>query len=144
VLPLHRLRGPAIRLQVVVAHPDGEAFGCNSTLLHAGAAGATTAVVCGTRGEAGQVAPGADVPGCDLGAAREAELRAPADLLGVTRVDLLGFRDSDMTGDAGTERPAGADPTQVEKALAAAVDGFGPHVLVTLDGSDGPAPTAQG
>src|SRR5690242_4937705 len=60
------------RLQVVVAHPDDETFGCGSLLLHAAAKGATTSVVCATRGEAGEGA--AD----DLGAVRERELREAA------------------------------------------------------------------
>ena len=41
------------RLQVVVAHPDDETFGCGSMLLHAAGSGAETAVVCATRGEEG-------------------------------------------------------------------------------------------
>src|SRR5437763_11299620 len=69
----------APRLQLVVAHPDDETFGCGSLLLHAAAAGATTSVVCATRGEAGE--GGA----ADLGAVREQELRAAARLLGVQR-----------------------------------------------------------
>ena len=47
---------------VVVAHPDDETFGCGSLLLHAAAAGARTSVLCATRGEAGNVAPGVRVP----------------------------------------------------------------------------------
>ena len=49
--------GSLLRLQVVVAHPDDETFGCGSTLLHAAQVGAVTAVTCATRGEAGEVAP---------------------------------------------------------------------------------------
>jgi N-acetyl-1-D-myo-inositol-2-amino-2-deoxy-alpha-D-glucopyranoside deacetylase len=41
------------RVQVVVAHPDDETFGTGAVLLHTKAAGATTAVRCATRGEAG-------------------------------------------------------------------------------------------
>ena len=66
------------RLAVVVAHPDDETFGCGSILLHAAAAGARTAVVCATRGEAGGVAPGVRVPTAGVAGLREAELRAAA------------------------------------------------------------------
>ena len=54
------------RLMVVVAHPDDESFGCGSTLLHAAAAGARTAVVCATRGEAGEPAPGSGIARAEL------------------------------------------------------------------------------
>ena len=134
------LRGPgarAVRLQVVVAHPDDETFGCGSTLLHAHRAGATTAVLCATRGEAGEVAPGVEVPDGDLAAAREVELRAAAEILGVTHVELLDFGDSGMSGTAVEDTLAGADPERVERAVAAGVDRFRPDVLVTLDASDG-------
>jgi N-acetyl-1-D-myo-inositol-2-amino-2-deoxy-alpha-D-glucopyranoside deacetylase len=55
----------------VVAHPDDETFGCGSLLLHAAARGMATAVVCATRGEAGEIAPGVDASAAGLG-----ELRA--------------------------------------------------------------------
>ena len=137
MLPLTSETGPDVRLQVVVAHPDDETFGCGSILLHAHAAGATTAVVCATRGEAGQVTPGVEVPEGDLARAREAELRAAAELMGVAHVDVLDFGDSDMSGAAGEATLVGADPALVERAVADAIDRFDPHVLITLDGSDG-------
>jgi LmbE family N-acetylglucosaminyl deacetylase len=123
------MTGP--RLQLVVAHPDDETFGCGSLLLHAAAAGATTSVVCATRGEAGEG------DSADLGAVRERELRAAAHLLGVDRVDLLPFADSGMSGDAGTGTLAGAPFEQVVAAVRAAVDAVRPDVVVTLDASDG-------
>lgn len=90
------------RVQVVVAHPDDETFGCGSLLLHAAAAGARTAVCCATRGEAGEIAGG--FRPVDLGVVRERELRDAAALLGVDQVDLLEFRDSGMAGRPGRER----------------------------------------
>jgi LmbE family N-acetylglucosaminyl deacetylase len=120
----------APRLQLIVAHPDDETFGCGSLLLHAAATGARTSVVCATRGEAGE--GGAT----DLGAVRERELREAARLLGVGRVDLLGFTDSGMSGDAGEQTLVGAPFERVVAAVRAAVDAVRPDVLVTLDASD--------
>lgn len=137
MFPIPEGCGPLLRVQVVVAHPDDETFGCGSLLLHAARAGACTAVVCATRGEAGEVAPGVEVPEGGLGELREAELRTAADLLGVRRVDLLGFRDSGMDGELAPDSLVGADLAEVRAAVEAVVDAFEPHVLVTLDASDG-------
>jgi LmbE family N-acetylglucosaminyl deacetylase len=117
------------RLQVVVAHPDDETFGCGSVLLHAAASGASTAVVCATRGEAGGT-------GADLGAVRERELHEAAALLGVQQVDLLGFADSGMSGEAGPGTLTGAPRADVLAQVRARVADFAPDVLVTLDASD--------
>jgi LmbE family N-acetylglucosaminyl deacetylase len=125
------------RLQVVVAHPDDETFGCGSILLHARSAGAVTAVCCATRGEAGEVTSGVEVPAGGVGELRAGELRAAAELLGVQRVDLLDLIDSGMSGDVGAETLVGADASIVRERITHAVDAFGPDVIITLDGSDG-------
>ncbi|HYO39174.1 MAG TPA: PIG-L family deacetylase [Nocardioidaceae bacterium] len=125
------------RLLVVVAHPDDETFGCGSLLLRAAAEGLVTGVCCATRGEAGEIAPGADVPGADLGRVREDELRRAAALLGVTHVDLLGFEDSGMSGDPAPSALAAATPATVRESVRSAAQPFDPDVLVTLDASDG-------
>jgi LmbE family N-acetylglucosaminyl deacetylase len=129
--------GPLVRIQVLVAHPDDETFGCGSLLLHAHAAGAVTAVTCATRGEAGDVAPGVEVPPEGLGSLREREFRDAAALLGVRRVDVLDFRDSGMSGEAGPQTLVGTDPVELRAALARSVRSFGADVLVALDGTDG-------
>ena len=125
------------RLMVVVAHPDDETFGTGSLLLHAAAAGMETTVVCATRGEAGEVVPDSGVDPADLAAAREAELRRAARLLGVHRVEVLGFRDSGMSGEAGPATLAGADPVVVADAVRAVLADVRPDVVVTLDAGDG-------
>ena len=125
-----------LRVQVVVAHPDDETFGCGSVLLHAAAAGAVTGVVCGTRGEAGQVAEGVTVPAGGLAALREQELREAATLLGVSDVRLLGYLDSDMAGEPAPDTLCGAAFDDVVASVREAVTGFAPDVLVTLDGTD--------
>ncbi|GAA2358981.1 N-acetyl-1-D-myo-inositol-2-amino-2-deoxy-alpha-D -glucopyranoside deacetylase [Dactylosporangium salmoneum] len=125
------------RLMVVVAHPDDETFGCGSLLLHAAAAGATTAVCCATRGEAGEPAPGSGITNERLPAVRERELRAAAGLLQVSRVDLLDFADSGMSGPAGPETLVGAEFADVRDRVRERLEDFRPHVVVTLDAGDG-------
>jgi LmbE family N-acetylglucosaminyl deacetylase len=130
----------AVKLLVTVAHPDDEAFGCGSLLAHADAAGLDISIVCATRGELGEPAPGAyaHVPTPEeLGAAREAELREAAELLGVGRVEVLGWRDSGVDGDPAPGSLCAAPTAAVEAAMARALDVEQPDVVVTLDASDG-------
>ncbi len=127
---------PAVRLLVVVAHPDDETFGCGSLLLHAADRGAHTAVVCATRGEAGEVEPGVETPD-GTGALRENELRVAARALGVADVYMLGFEDSGMEGRPGPRTLSGVPTEVVTAAVRAAVEEYRPDVVITLDGSDG-------
>ena len=129
--------GPMLRLQVVVAHPDDETFGCGSILLHAARAGACTAVTCATRGEAGEVTDRVTVPDGGLAELRSQELHEAARLLGVRRVDLLDFGDSGMEGQPGPGTLAGAPFDEVLEAVDRSVAAFRPDVLVTLDAGDG-------
>jgi LmbE family N-acetylglucosaminyl deacetylase len=118
---------------VVVAHPDDESFGCGSVLAHAADAGHRTAVLCATRGEAGESRVVTD----DLGAVREAELRAAALILGVGEVHLLDYADSGMTGDPRPGTLAATDLSQLTGDVRRVVDELRPDVVVTLDASDG-------
>lgn len=125
------------RLLATVAHPDDETFGCGSLLLHAHGRGATTAVCCATRGEEGEPAPGSRVRRGHLGQVRERELRSAAAVMGVDRVDLLGYRDSGMDGVPTTEALVSAPLEEVAAAIGEVIDRFRPHVVVTLSADDG-------
>ena len=120
------------RLQVVVAHPDDETFGCGSLLLHAKSSGAVTTVCCATRGEEGGAAAASD-----LAAVRERELHEAAAVLEVDTVRLLDFADSGMSGTLPPHALCAADFGDVVASLRAEIDAFGPDVVVTLDAGDG-------
>lgn len=128
----------AVKLLVTVAHPDDEAFGCGSVLAHAHAAGLESVVVCATRGELGEPAPGLGTPSPEeLGRIREEELRRAAALLGASGVELLGWTDSGMEGEPPPGSLCAADPVDVEAAIARLLEVERPDVVVTLDASDG-------
>jgi LmbE family N-acetylglucosaminyl deacetylase len=122
-----------VKLLVVVAHPDDESFGCGSVLAQASRAGHDTAVLCATRGEAGESRIRTD----DLPAVREAELRAAARILGVGTVRLLHHADSGMTGTPTPGALATADPSVITSEVRAVIDELRPDIVVTLDASDG-------
>lgn len=129
-----------MKLLVTVAHPDDEAFGCGSVLAHARARGLESVVACATRGELGEPSPALpdEAPSPEqLGAIREAELRQATALLGVSRVEVLGWTDSGMDGDAPEGSLCAADPAEVEAAIAGVLEAERPDVVVTLDASDG-------
>jgi len=120
-------------LLVVIAHPDDESFGCGSVLARAAAAGDETAVLCATRGEAGESRVHTD----DLAALRAAELRAAADILGVGALRLLDHVDSGMTGDPAPGTLATAEPSHLAAEARSVIEDLRPGVVVTLDASDG-------
>jgi len=77
------------------------------TLARYAAAGEQVVVVCATRGEVGEILNHDDPDSLreGLGDIREAELRTACGLLGVTTVELLGYRDSGMAGMPENEDP---------------------------------------
>ena len=122
-----------MKLLAVVAHPDDESFGCGSLLALAARAGWETAVVCATRGDAGE----SRVETVDLAALREAELRAAAAILGVGTVRVLDHRDSGMEGPPPRGALVAADPSAVAAQVRDEIHALRPDVVVTLDASDG-------
>ncbi|MDQ1381202.1 MAG: hypothetical protein QOJ71_1921, partial [Actinomycetota bacterium] len=89
------------------AHPDDESIATAGTMARAKAEGHRVVLVLATRGELGEFSPAALSPGETLTERRVAEVNASAEVLGVDRVEYLGYRDSGMAGEA-TNEDAGA------------------------------------
>jgi N-acetyl-1-D-myo-inositol-2-amino-2-deoxy-alpha-D-glucopyranoside deacetylase len=89
------------------AHPDDESLSMGGTLARYAAAGEPVVVVTATRGEVGEIHNHDDPEALRdrLGELREAELRAACAILGVSRVELLGYRDSGMAGTPENDHP---------------------------------------
>jgi LmbE family N-acetylglucosaminyl deacetylase len=134
------MKGPTMSettMLVVVAHPDDETFGCGSLLAHARRRHVRTVVACATRGEAGTPTPGRGLDDADMAVVRERELRDAASFLGVDRVILYDWLDSDMDGDPGPGTLCAEPVGSVAATIAATIDAEQPEIVVTLDGSDG-------
>jgi LmbE family N-acetylglucosaminyl deacetylase len=130
-----------LTLMAVHAHPDDEVLGTGGVFARYSEEGVRTVLVTCTNGEqgdgAGGVKPGE--PGHDaaeVAATRLAELRKSVSYLGVSDVELLGYRDSGMAGWA-----ANADPgvfcnvplAEPAERLAALMRQYRPQVVVTYD-----------
>jgi LmbE family N-acetylglucosaminyl deacetylase len=100
------------------AHPDDEAIACGGTMAMAAAAGHRVILVTATAGECGEVPDGFLAPDESLGERRQRELAEAAAILGVARVEILGYRDSGMIGTKENEDPNCFWQTPVDEAAA--------------------------
>jgi len=100
------------------AHPDDEAIACGGTMAKAAAAGHRVVLVTATAGEQGEVPDGFLRPEETLAQRRREELAEAAEILGVARVELLGYRDSGMAGTPANDNPDCFWRAPVEEAAA--------------------------
>ncbi|HMG44121.1 MAG TPA: PIG-L family deacetylase [Acidimicrobiales bacterium] len=118
------------------AHPDDECMAQSGTLAKAAADGHRTVVVYATRGEVGEVADGFLDPGETLVERRMVEAQRSAAVLGVARVEWLGYRDSGMMGTPENDDPRcfwRADGEEAAARLAAIVREEAADVLTVYD-----------
>lgn len=86
-----------IKLLAIFAHPDDESFGVSGTIARYATAGVRTALVCATRGEAGQSDGLADSAPA-LAALRTNELVCAAQAMGVDELEILNWPDGGASG----------------------------------------------
>ena len=122
------------------AHPDDEAIATGGTMMKLADAGHRVVLVLATRGELGEVAEGFLRDGETLTERRVAETEAAAAILGVTRVEFLGYRDSGMMGEPTNDDVEAfwrADVGEAAQRLADILRRDGAEVLVTYDDHGG-------
>ena len=121
------------------AHPDDESIATGGTLAKAAAHGHRTVLVFGTRGEHGEVADGFLDHDEALWERRVEETHRSAEVLGVQRVEFLGYHDSGMMGTAENELPDAfwrADLDEAAERLARILREESADILTIYD-SDG-------
>jgi LmbE family N-acetylglucosaminyl deacetylase len=86
-----------LKLMAILAHPDDESLGNGGALAKYAAEGIEISLVVATRGERGWPGDESQYPGLEaLGKIREAEVRAAADVLGLSNVDFLDYLDGEL------------------------------------------------
>ncbi|MGH9264608.1 MAG: PIG-L family deacetylase [Acidimicrobiales bacterium] len=100
------------------AHPDDESIATGGVMAKAADEGHRVVLVVATRGEHGEVAEGFLTPGEELWQRRVEETLACAEVLGVARVEFLGYEDSGMMGTPENDRPESFWQADVEQAAA--------------------------
>jgi LmbE family N-acetylglucosaminyl deacetylase len=118
------------------AHPDDEAIATGGTIRLASEAGHRVVVVFATRGECGVVPDGLLDDGETVAERREAEARQAASILGVQRVEFLGYHDSGMAGDPANDAPGAfwqADVDSAATRLVAVCDSEAVDLLCCYD-----------
>jgi LmbE family N-acetylglucosaminyl deacetylase len=133
-----------LTLMAVHAHPDDEATTTGGILAKYAAEGIRTVLVTCTDGalgdsadsKAGEEGHGDDHDHDALVALREQELRASCEVLGISHLELLGYRDSGMMGWP-TNDAAGSfwslPVDEAAKPLIALFEKYQPDVVVTYD-----------
>ncbi len=118
------------------AHPDDECTSTGGTLAKAAEDGHRVVVVWATRGENGEFPDGFLNDGEELWQRRIEEATAAAEILGLSRFEFLGYRDSGMMGTPENDDPRAfwqADKDEAADRLAAILREENADVLTVYD-----------
>jgi LmbE family N-acetylglucosaminyl deacetylase len=118
------------------AHPDDECIATGGVMAKAAKDGHRVVLVVATKGEKGEVPDGFLDEGESLGERRVKETERAAEILGVDRVEFLGYTDSGMIGTPENDLEGSFWTADVEEAaakLAAILTDVDADVLTTYD-----------
>jgi N-acetylglucosamine malate deacetylase 2 len=118
------------RVLVISAHPDDETMAAGGTIAMHAAQGDDVYLLETTRGEGGEVGDPPLTEQAQLGAFREAELRAAAAELGVREVIFLPFEDPNMEI-GGTAQHIAASLEEFLAAIAEQLRRIRPNLVIT-------------
>ncbi|AZR72828.1 hypothetical protein BBF96_05145 [Anoxybacter fermentans] len=108
------------KILAIFAHPDDESFGPSGTLAHYARNGVRVRLLTATRGEAGKNAlSNTDEP---LGKIRERELLKAAKILGLEKVDFMGYKDKTLQN---------LEPHPPIEKILHYIEMFKPQILIT-------------
>jgi LmbE family N-acetylglucosaminyl deacetylase len=127
-------------LLAVFAHPDDESFGIGGTLARYAAEGVHVVLACATMGEAGKVHDPSLGTREQLAEIRERELRCACDVLGISELHFLGYRDSGMAGSPENDDSRAlvqADPAEVVGKIVRVIRQVRPQVVITFEEGGG-------
>jgi LmbE family N-acetylglucosaminyl deacetylase len=122
------------------AHPDDESIATGGTMTLAARDGHRVVVVVATRGELGEPVPGVLNDGEALWERRVVETHRAAELMGLERVEFLGYEDSGMIGEPTNDNPGcfwQADVDEAARRLAAILQDVDADVLTIYDSHGG-------
>ena len=125
-----------LTLLAVLAHPDDESFGMGGTLALYATRGVEVHLVCATRGEVGEVTPELLEGYESIAKLRESELRCAAEILGLTGVHFLDYRDSGMPGSPDNTHPQALAAQPLDEVAAKVVRHIRelkPRIVLTFD-----------
>jgi N-acetyl-1-D-myo-inositol-2-amino-2-deoxy-alpha-D-glucopyranoside deacetylase len=125
-----------LSLLAVLAHPDDESFGIGGTLALCAAQGINTYLLCATHGEAGDIDQQHMQGYGSIADLREAELKCAANVLGLSSVHFLNYRDSGMPGSANNGHPkalVNASTDEVAVSISQYIRHLRPQVIITFD-----------
>jgi LmbE family N-acetylglucosaminyl deacetylase len=111
----------------IFAHPDDEAT-IAGAFRHYHDQGARAALICATRGEAGEISDPALATPATLGQVREQELREACRIMGVDDLSFLDYHDG---------RLADANPQEATGRIVRHIRRLRPQVIVTFDANGG-------
>jgi len=106
-------------LLLVHAHPDDEAISTGGVIMRAKADGHRVVLITATRGEVGEIYNmDEEAARPRLGEIRTQELKTAGKILGVDRIEFLGYRDSGMVDTADNANPESFHQAPMAEAAA--------------------------